>query len=73
MSNTMIVEFAHRRIHELHEEIRDMENIIKEYTPHEDDVISIRERHVVPVNGIGWKNGVCIILLPWDNMSCSLP
>jgi hypothetical protein len=34
MSNTMIVEFAHKRIRELHEEMRDMERIIEAFTPH---------------------------------------
>ena len=31
MSNTMILEFAHRRIRELNEELKDMEQIIAEY------------------------------------------
>jgi hypothetical protein len=32
MSNTMIVEFAHRRIRELYEELRDMQLIIEEFS-----------------------------------------
>jgi len=31
MSNQMILEFAHRRIRELNEELKDMEQIIAEY------------------------------------------
>jgi hypothetical protein len=38
MSNQMILEFAHRRIQELHEELRDMENIIEAFTSYDDEM-----------------------------------
>jgi hypothetical protein len=65
MSNQMILEFAHRRIHELNEEIRDMQLIIEEFSATDDNVVN-----VVDMNGIGWKNGKmeCPFVIPTFNM-----
>jgi hypothetical protein len=38
MSNTIILEFAHKRIQELKDELRDMENIIEAFTPYDNEV-----------------------------------
>jgi len=49
MSNTTIIlEFAHKRIRELHEELRDMERIIEAYTSYDDTGVP----NVVRVNGM---------------------
>jgi hypothetical protein len=62
----MIVEFAHRRIHELTEELKDMERIIEAYTSYDDTGVP----NVVRVNGMEWKNGKmeCPNVIPTFNM-----